>query len=253
MEPVTSLTDVVLSLLSGSIAWSLWRNAPRPIARRDTFWVGSFLALTIATALGAIIHGFPLGAWHWPVWAAIRGWTAVSEISFVLGTLYTVFGDAAARRMTAPVLSVFSFLLVTLVFTNDYFMLFETVGIGGATLLAAFHYAVMGQARSLALPLASVFFAVGAGLQAGQARFHLVWTFGGDDIFHLALMGALLCIGIAAHPSIEPLDREQPLRTPRLGIAGHGAANLPWRALQSLADRLPEGARNLPRGPFNRN
>lgn len=252
IEPVTSLTDLALSILAGGIAWSLWRNAPRPISRRDLFWISSFVALVITTALGAIVHGFPLGAWNWWVWAGIRGWTAASEICFFMAALYTVLGDAVARRLTAPVLALFGVLLVTLVFTNDYFMLFETLGIGGATFLSAYHFAVMGQVRSLALPLASVFFAIGAALQVGQARFHLFWTFNGDDIFHLALMGALLCIGIGAHASVEALDRDESQPLPQFGIAGYDAPSLPWRALQSLADRLPESARNLPRGPFTR-
>lgn len=216
MEPVTSLTDVILTFIAGGIVWYLWRIAPRPFYRRDLFWIGSFAALAIATTLGAIIHGFPLGAWHWPVWAAIRGWTMVSEICFFFGAVYTVFGDAAARRVTPGVLAIFAFLSVTLVFTHDYFMLYEALGIGGATMLYAFHFAVSGQLKSLSLPGASVFFAGGAGLQAGHAQFDFIWTFNGDDIFHLALMGALVFIAVAAHPSIASLEDGDLERLPRL-------------------------------------
>ena len=46
LEPVTSLTDVLLTVIASGIAWNLYRNAPRPLTRRDAFWVNSFAALT---------------------------------------------------------------------------------------------------------------------------------------------------------------------------------------------------------------
>jgi hypothetical protein len=236
MEPVTSLTDVILTFLAGGLAWWLWRLAPRPVERRDLFWTTSFVALALATTLGAIIHGFPLGGAWYPVWAGIRFWTTVAEVCFFLGSLYSVLGDRLARRLTPGVLAAFGFLFVVLVVTHDAFMLFEAIGIGAATLLYAFHYVATSHPRALSLPGASVFFAAGAGLQAEQASFQLVWTFNGDDIFHLALMGALVCIAAAAHPSLPPLDTD----------------GQPRRTLQTLAGRFPGAPWNFPRGPFGR-
>lgn len=253
MEPVTSLTDVVLTIIASGIAWRLWRSAPRPLTRRDSLWAGSFAALAVATTLGALIHGFPLGPAHFPVWAAIRLWTSISEVVFFLAALFSVVGESAGRRLTPGVLAAFGFLFVALVLTHDYFMLFEALGIGGATALYAFHYTVTGHPRALALPGASLFFAVGAGLQAEQASFDLVWRFNGDDIFHLALMGALACIAVAAHPSLPALDGDavprwpRPLRLPSPGFVGPAGSSLPWRALQALAERLrgdPVGRRS---------
>ena len=48
LEPVTSLTDVLLTLLAGGLAWDLYHGAPRPLARRDAYWVNSFTTLAAA-------------------------------------------------------------------------------------------------------------------------------------------------------------------------------------------------------------
>ncbi|MCX6020580.1 MAG: hypothetical protein NTZ05_02410 [Chloroflexi bacterium] len=258
LEPVTSLTDVILCAMTLIIAWYTYRNAPRPLAARDGYWLGSFLALTVATGLGAVIHGVALGQWHFPVWAAIRFWTSVSEVCFFMGAVYTVFGNRTARRAAPLLLAGFASLFTALVLTRDAFMLFEAIGIGGATLLFVYHFAAMSQVRSLSLPAASVFFAVGAVLQAGQAEFRLIWTFNGDDIFHLALMGALVCIAVAAHPSIIPLDGPEPerpyrpIRLPLLSPAPRLDASLPQRAIQALVDRWPSGHDRDGAGPSPR-
>src|SRR5947207_3379651 len=100
LEPVTSITDVLLFWMASVLAWRLFSNAPRPLPHRDLCWVGSFATLAVACGLGALVHGFSLEPLRSVTWDAIRGWTTLSEVCFFLGALSTVFGNRAGRRAT---------------------------------------------------------------------------------------------------------------------------------------------------------
>src|SRR5688572_29613200 len=114
VEPVTSITDGILSVLALSIAGRLLHNAPHPLARRDVFWASGFAALAVASALGAAVHGFSLEPARESTWTAICAWTIISEIFFVLAAVSTVFGDRVDWRTTTGILFAFTALLLVL-------------------------------------------------------------------------------------------------------------------------------------------
>jgi MFS family permease len=75
-EPMTMVTDYILSLMSLAIAISLARNSARRGGRRVRVWVTAFTVIAVAALAGGTAHGFrvPLGeswslVWRVTVWA----------------------------------------------------------------------------------------------------------------------------------------------------------------------------------------
>jgi hypothetical protein len=90
-EPMTTLTDYLLTLLALVFARSLWQSAPRSggIARR--WWAIAFVASALAAFTGGTFHGFaprlPASA-KAILWKLTMIGTGLTSFCMLMGTLY---------------------------------------------------------------------------------------------------------------------------------------------------------------------
>ncbi|MBI4499129.1 MAG: hypothetical protein HY689_14665 [Chloroflexi bacterium] len=231
LEPVTSITDLILSLLALGLQGGMYLRFRRTRALREAWWVGSFGALALATLLGALVHGFPLGALRPLTWLAIWSTVALSGACFVLAAVFAAVGEREGRQL-APVVLVFLGGLFWLTYlVADRLIVYEAVCLTSGTLLYLYRYLSGGQVRLLAAPLGLLVLAVGAALHLAGASFTTIWHFNQNDIFHLALMVALPWYYLAADPALLPPEAA---RRPWLPI---NLPTVPLRHLGNHADK----------------
>lgn len=97
-EPVTLLTDYLLTLLGGGLAWRLWRDTAMSIAA-VRWWFRALLVLALSALVGGSYHGF---APNFPgivdeIWWRLVLWT-ICLLGYTMGAaLVCEFSSSSGR------------------------------------------------------------------------------------------------------------------------------------------------------------
>jgi hypothetical protein len=197
-ERTTAATDAALALLALAGAGYLARAVPPSYARR--IWQAALLALSLASALGAIAHGTVMSEAHREMlWQPLYLLLGVTMALFVVGAANAWRGPGASRRLLLPMLGLaLVFYGITRAAQGDFlvFLLFEAAALI-FSLLVYLRLAYLGTrpgAGLMALALA-VSLVAGAVQASGPMSVRLVWTFDHNGIFHLLqLVGVSLLL-----------------------------------------------------------
>jgi hypothetical protein len=195
-ELTTAATDAVIAVVALACIVLLRRHrGARPF--RVATWVGVFGLLAVASALGAVAHGFDLAestqTWLWrPLYLSLGLVVAL----FVVGAVLDFRGADAARRLLWPMLSLgVAFFLLTQ-FASGAFLVF-VIYEGVAMVAALVMYSVLAARRTLpgAATIAAgiVLNLVAAAVQAiDSIQLTIVVTFDHNGVFHLVQIVALV-------------------------------------------------------------
>lgn len=204
-EQTTAVTDGLLAVLAlGGLTVLL------PLQRYDPWkariWSTALACLMIASAFGAIVHGIETGPRvHRLLWLLIWLCLGLLVAFFVIGTVYDLWGERAARRW-APVMIVagLAFFAVTQLAGGAFvvFVMYEAAALGLA-LLGYAYLALIRRAPGVGLIAAGILVTLlAAVLQATRwlTPLTLIWTFDHNGLFHIVQMVgvALIVLGLRA-------------------------------------------------------
>jgi len=206
-ELTTAATDAVLAVLAlVCIRWLAVRRSADP--EKVTLWVLVLALLAVASALGAVAHGFDLSADAvWVLWQPLFLSLGLVVALFVVAAVYDGFGPAAARRLLIPALIVGgAFYVVTLVFPGTFlvFVLYEAV----AMLVALALYVRLairdGERWAWLMVIGIGLNIVAAAIQAsGTVRLDLGIPFDHNGVFHLVQMVAIVVLVAGVSASLK--------------------------------------------------
>jgi hypothetical protein len=206
-ELTTAATDAVLAVLAlVCIRWLAARRSADP--EKVTLWVLVLALLAVASALGAVAHGFDLSPnTLWLLWQPLFLSLGLVVALFVVAAVYDGFGAAAARRLLMPALVVGgAFYLLTLVFPGTFmvFVLYEAVAMLVALALYV-RLAIRDGAKWAWLMVLGIGLnIVAAAIQAsGTVRLDLGVPFDHNGVFHLVQMVAIVVLVLGVGASLD--------------------------------------------------
>lgn len=200
-ERTTAATDAILVGLALAAAIYLPFIGQQPW--KTVIWASAFGLLAIAAASGAIAHGIKLSdtslKWIWRLIYLALGQTVAL---FMVGTVYDVWGPAAARQLLPAMLLVgIIFFAFTLIRSGTFFIfiIYQAV----AMLFALGGYIWLAWSSRLDgawLMVAGILVTmIAAAVQAGRSvSFAFIWQFDHNGAYHLIQMVgiALLAAGL---------------------------------------------------------
>jgi Family of unknown function (DUF6962) len=194
-ERTTAATDALLGLAAAAGLVCLRRTTPPSFGR--AVWQGALAALTAASLLGAVAHGFALTpAARALLWQPLYLTLGVMMALFVVGAVRDWRGEAAGRRTLGPMLVLaVVFYGLTRLTGGDFlaFVVYETAALVFS--LAVYLRLASGPAREGAAPMAAalaVSLAAGVIQASGLEPVRLVWEFDHNGVFHLVQLLGLL-------------------------------------------------------------
>ncbi|MFT5315262.1 MAG: hypothetical protein ACI9UK_001094 [Candidatus Krumholzibacteriia bacterium] len=201
-EQTTAATDAILAIMALAAAVYLGRNS-QDNRWKTSLWIGVFGLLSIASGLGAVVHGFNMpeamrtNFWH-PLFLSLGLLVAF----FIVAAINDVWGEARARRVLPAMMIVgLGFFGLTLIWPDSFlvFVIYELL----AMLFALGGYIYLASRKLLmgAELIASGIFAtiLGSGIQASKAfAFTCIWSFDHNSVYHLVqIVGVgLLVMGL---------------------------------------------------------
>lgn len=210
-ELTTAATDAVLAVLAlVCIRWLAARRSADP--EKVTLWVLVLALLAVASALGAVAHGFDLSPnTLWLLWQPLFLSLGLVVALFVVAAVYDGFGAAAARRLLMPALVVGgAFYLLTLLFPGTFmvFVLYEAVAMLVALALYV-RLAIRDGAKWAWLMVLGIGLnIVAAAIQAsGTVRLDLGVPFDHNGVFHLVQMVAIVVLVLGVGASLDSSGR----------------------------------------------
>lgn len=210
-ELTTAATDAVLAVLAlVCIRWLAARRSADP--EKVTLWVLVLALLAVASALGAVAHGFDLSPnTLWLLWQPLFLSLGLVVALFVVAAVYDGFGAAAARRLLIPALVVGgAFYLLTLLFPGTFmvFVLYEAVAMLVALALYV-RLAIRDGAKWAWLMVLGIGLnIVAAAIQAsGTVRLDLGVPFDHNGVFHLVQMVAIVVLVLGVGASLDSSGR----------------------------------------------
>ncbi len=204
-ERTTAATDAVLVLLALGAALYVFYGGRGRDRWKATVWACAFGLLTLASALGAVAHGFQMSAQlNSLLWQPLNLALGLTIAVFVVGVVHDLWGERASRRALPVMLVVgVAFYGVTRLIPGSFlvFVLYEAV----AMLFSLGVYvwlAVRERAPGAWWMAAGILITIiAAGIQAsGAVRVTVVWEFDHNGIFHIVQMVgvAVLVAGLRA-------------------------------------------------------
>lgn len=215
-ELTTAATDAVLAVLAlACIRYLAVRRPADP--SKVTLWVLVLALLAVASALGAVAHGFDLSPdTLYVLWQPLFLSLGLVVALFVVAAVYDGFGAVAARRLLIPALVVgAAFYLLTLLFPGTFlvFVLYEAVAMVAALAIYGWLAIRSGESWAWLMVLGIALNLVAAAIQAsGTVRLHLGVPFDHNGVFHLVQMLAIVVLVAGVGASLKapraPLNRE---------------------------------------------
>jgi uncharacterized protein DUF6962 len=200
-ERTTAATDAVLALAAAVAILVLRRSTPPSFGR--AVWQAAFAALALASVLGAVAHGLELpAATRELLWQPLYLALGVTMALFVVGAVRDWRGEAAGRRVLAPMLALAVVFYGITRLTGGSFLAFVVYEAAALLFsLGVYLRLATGPARAGAAPMAAalaVSLAAGVVQASGVGPVRLVWDFDHNGVFHLVqLVGvALLLTGL---------------------------------------------------------
>jgi hypothetical protein len=203
-EQTTAFTDLILSILSVSLAFYLSRSGGKAgTLFRNRIWTMILLFLGLSAGLGAVAHGFEmsdsLNRW---VWQPLNLGLGMTIAFFVIAVINDLSGKQRAKKMI-PIMVTISllFFLVTVFIPGSFlvFIIYEALAMLGA-LIAYFLLTIRKKLPGSGLITMGILLTIiAAGVQASEAvNFTLIWEFDHNGSFHMIQMIALpfLVLGV---------------------------------------------------------
>lgn len=196
-ERTTAATDALLAVAALVALVVLRRQTPPSFGR--SVWLSALACMVGASTLGVVTHGLVLpDATRELLWQPLYLLLGVTMALFVVGAVRDWRGDAAGRRMLAPMLILaVIFYGVTRATGGDFlaFVLYEA-----ATLVFALAVYVAlaagGRHRGAAAMAAALAVSLGAGaVQAADlGTVRLLWPFDHNGLFHLVQLAGVVLL-----------------------------------------------------------
>jgi len=229
VELTTAATDVVLSLVCVGVVLGLTRPRVHD-PWKTTLWSWVFVLLAVASAIGAVVHGFELTESVQAVlWSPLYLFLELTGALFLVGAVNDAFGRRAAQRLVPWAIGVgLAFHVLTYALNGGFlpFVVYEAVAMVGALALYG-RLAINGRLAGAGVVTAGIGLTLLAGLvQVSDISIRLVVPFDHNGVFHLVQVAALATLGHGL----------------RVGLA-----NVP---VQAARDQPPPGQaiRDLPHG-----
>lgn len=197
-ELTTAASDAALAVLA--LVCIRWLAARRPVdPPRVTVWILVLALLAVASALGAIAHGFELSAdTMYLLWQPLFLSLGLVVALFVVAAAYDGFGPETARRLLIPALVVGAcFYLITLLVPGTFlvFVLYEAVAMLVALGLYLRLAVRISEPWAWLMVLGIGLNIVAAAIQAtGSVRLDVVVPFDHNGVFHLVQMVAIVVL-----------------------------------------------------------
>jgi hypothetical protein len=210
-ELTTAATDAILAVLAlFCIRWLAARRAAAPA--KVTVWILVLALLAVASALGAVAHGFDHSSdVLYLLWQPLFLSLGLVVALFVVAAAYDGFGPETARRLLIPALAVGGcFYLITLLFPGTFlvFVLYEALAMLAALALYFRLALKSGERWPWLMVLGIALNIVAAGIQAsGSVRLNIGVPLDHNGVFHLVQMVAIIALVVGVGRSLE---RETP-------------------------------------------
>ncbi len=199
-ERTTALTDllmailvaIVLAVLAGSLQ-------PGPNEFKVMIWLAAFGFLFIASAFGAIAHGFKMTPrMNKMLWQPLNFSLGLVIGLFVVGVVFDLWGESAARELLPfMVVTGIAFYGLTVLVPGTFlvFIGYEAVAmlfsLGGYIYLAA----RTGLAGAWLMAAGVLVTILAAAIQAtGRVKISVIWEFDHNGIFHIIQMPGVLLL-----------------------------------------------------------
>ena len=196
-ELTTAATDAAVAALCVTLSWRL---QSLPGARwKKGVWTWVFVLLVVASALGAVAHGFDLSAeLRSAIWQPLYLSLGLTVALFVVGAVGDWQGESAARALLPPAIGVgVTFFAISRLADGSFLVFVAYEGVGMVTALAIYVFLAM-QRR---LP-GAIIVSVGIGLTIAAAavqttdwQIRLIVPFDHNGLFHLVQMASIPVIG----------------------------------------------------------
>ena len=199
-EQTTAATDLLLAIVTtGAVAY-LHETLAKENRGKVAIWAWAFVFLTVAAALGAIVHGLRMTpAEQRMLWNPLYLALSFTVASFAVGAIYDFKGPDAAHKVrplfATMGLGVFALLLL-LPDGFTAFLVYETVIMVSALLGYIWLSTAEGRPGADLMSWGILFTIVAAAIQATKAlTFTFIWPFDHNSVFHLLqIVGVALII-----------------------------------------------------------
>jgi hypothetical protein len=197
-EQTTASTDALLALVALAGALYLSRLGVSD-AFKARIWSWAFGLLALASALGAVAHGYRMSAQlNSLLWKPINLALGLTVATFVVGVAYDLWGPAVARRVLPVMVGVgiaFFGLTAILPGTFTVFIVYEAA----AMVFALAVYVLLAARRQLA---GAAVMAAGVGITliaaavqaSGAVSATVIWEFDHNGVFHLIQVVAVIVL-----------------------------------------------------------
>jgi MYXO-CTERM domain-containing protein len=194
-ERTTAATDALLALGALVAIGVLRRRTARSFGR--SVWIAALGALALASALGAVAHGFNLaGGTRELLWQPLYLALGVTMALFVVGAVRDWRGERAGRRALGPMLGLaVAFYGVSRLAGGDFlaFVVYEAAALLFALVVYLRLAAGEGRAGAGAMTAAlALSLAAGAVQAADVGAVRLLWEFDHNGLFHVVQLVGLV-------------------------------------------------------------
>jgi hypothetical protein len=192
-ERTTAATDALLAIATTAAILMLRRAAAPSFGR--AVWLGALAALALASALGAVAHGFVLpDSVREAIWQPLYLSLGVTMALFVVGAIRDWRGESAGRRALAPMLGLAAAFYVVTRLTSGNFLAFVIYEAGALIFSLVIYLRLSSRGRPGAAAMAAalaVSLAAGALQASGLGSVRLLWEFDHNGLFHLVQLAGL--------------------------------------------------------------
>jgi len=199
-EQTTAITDAIMGVLAVACIYYIGMFKERNVYKTG-IWQWVFVFLAVSAFIGAIAHGFEMSkATNELLWKPITLFFGMMVALFVVGVIYDLKGETAARKFL-PVMIVIGIIFFVIVqvlsgYIEHYFIVFiayEAVAMLFSLSAYAWLYLAKKKTGTGWMTLGILLTIIGAVLQAsGAIHFTLIWEFDHNSVYHFVQMVAVL-------------------------------------------------------------
>lgn len=213
-EQTTAVTDLLMALVALGALFAVLRAGREQDHWKATMWAWAFGLLFVASALGAVAHGFRMSQQtNDLLWQPLNLALGLTIAMFVVGVVHDAWGQAASRRTLVPMIAVgVAFFGITRLIPGSFlvFVLYEAV----AMLFSLVVYIVLAAKNRLVgawwMAAGILVTIIAAGIQAsGAVHLTVIWEFDHNGIFHIVQMAGVAILVAGLRKAFQAGDTEQ--------------------------------------------